>query len=1170
MNARTALGTLIATVLLFAGAVAQDLKLKDSTPDRIQFNRDIRPLLSEYCTKCHGSDAKNRKGNLRFDSREGLFSEIEKGRFAVVPRDLEKSELWKRISTTDREDVMPPVKSGKKLSRAQIDIFKRWLQQGAEWQGHWAFLAPEKQPLPKTRDAAWRRTSIDSYILARLEEEGLKPSPEADRATLARRVTLDLTGLPPTPAEVDAFVADSTPDAYEKLVERLMASPRYGEHMARFWLDLARYGDTHGLHLDNYREIWPFREWVIRAFSENLPFDRFVTEQLAGDLLENPTIEQQIASGFNRCHVSTNEGGSIEEEVYCRNVFDRTETFSQVFLALTFTCCRCHDHKFDPVSQKEYYQLFAFFNSLDGQEMDGNKKDPVPVAKVPSVNQAKELAALRDAAAKIEAKLDGPHAELDAAQAAWEKDLAARLAIQWTAIDPEGFKVASDAALREAPDKSVQAGDVKMEYEITSRISTENVQGLLIEVLPPNPEPAAEVSLAFTLSEIEADFKGEKIAFRAALAWSPTADPTTAALVDGKPATGWSGDARKRPAVVLLPSKPFGAKEGGDLRVRLVHNGAHAKLPVQRFRVSTMTDSELLKGVQPLTPGSWHTLGRFPTADGNVAFTREFGPEKGVDLAKPLGDLKWTKRDDYVEGKDHTYPEGVGASFAFHTLTSSTPRKVSFNVSSDDAIQVWVNGAVVLARNVKRTFRKYDANKVTVDLEKGENQVLLKFSNYGTTKDHKFSFEVIEDSASDLLRDVADALAKPAEQRSPAQKTALRSRYRSDHWPEWKVLTRELAELRGKEKVLLDQVPTTLVFKERATPRESFILKRGEYDKRGDKVVRGLPGALPAPSKDLPMNRLGLSKWLLDPAHPLTARVAVNRFWQQVFGTGIVKTSEDFGLQSQPPSHPELLDHLATQFIADGWDVKKLLRLMVLSATYRQSSRMTPDLVRRDPENRLYARGPRYRLDAEMVRDQILFVSGLLVEQVGGPSVKPPQPEGLWEAVGYTGSNTYRFVRDPEPSKVFRRSMYIFWKRTSAPPQMTLFDAPSRESCTARRERTNTPLQALFLMNEPQCFEAARHFAQKAIKEGGGTPEERAAWMLRRATLRAPAPQDVAVLVKLYAAQQDVYTKDPESAKKAIAFGDMPPDASIPPPELAAWTLVANAVLNLDEFLNKR
>ncbi|MFN3484162.1 MAG: DUF1553 domain-containing protein, partial [Planctomycetota bacterium] len=466
-------------------------------------------------------------------------------------------------------------------------------------------------------------------------------------------------------------------------------------------------------------------------------------------------------------------------------------------------------------------------------------------------------------------------------------------------------------------------------------------------------------------------------------------------------------------------------------------------------------------------------------------------------------------------------------------------------------------------------FRKYDANKISLELEPGENLLVVKLSNYGTAE-ARFLFEILEEENSDLQGDVAAALATPPEKRTDAQREALRRKYRRDHWPQWRAVFRELALVRGEEKALLDQVPTTLVFKERAQPRESFLLKRGEYDRKGEKIGRGVPAALPPLPQDRPPDRLALAKWLLDPRHPLTARVAVNRFWQQVFGTGIVKTSEDFGLQGEPPSHPELLDALAARFIADGWDVKKLMRTLVLSSTYRQSSRVTPELARRDPDNRLLARGPRFRMDAEMVRDQILFLSGLLVERVGGPSVKPPQPEGLWEAVGYTGSNTYRFQRDPEPGKVFRRSLYIFWKRTSSPPMMSLFDAPSRESCVARRERTNTPMQALMLMNEPQCFEAARHLAQKAIREGGAGPEERAAWLIRRCVLRTPTDKDVADLAELYRAQREIFARAPEEARKTVSFGDVPPDPSVDPVELAAWTMVANAVLNLDEVVTKR
>jgi hypothetical protein len=1087
-------------------------------PETVEFNRDIRPILADTCFKCHGKDAKDRKADLRLDTREGATAKLDEDRFAIVSGSSAMSEVWKRITTSDADDLMPPPKSGKTLNARQKALIRKWIDQGAGYQGHWAFLPPVRPAVPPARG----RNEVDAFLQARLEAEGLKPSPEADRRTLARRLTLDLTGLPPTPEEVEAFVADASADSYERLVDRLLASPRYGEHMARYWLDLARYGDTHGLHLDNYREIWPYRDWVIRAFNRNLPFDRFVVEQLAGDLLPDATLDQQVASGFNRCHVTTNEGGSIEDEVYCRNVFDRVETFAQVFFALTFTCARCHDHKFDPFTQKDYYGLFAMFNSLDGSEMDGNRKDTPPTVKVPSPEQAAELARLRAALEPVEARMNGPHAELDAKQAGWEKALAARLAAQWTEI-----------ASAPAPDLEATLA--------------EPAQALLLTV---------EGEGAFAFGALES-----KVRFREARVWAAGGAPVPA-LLDGKPDTAWSGDAKKKPVLVLLPAQPIPA---GELKLRLVPKG---ETPQATLRLSATTDAGLLAGAAASTRGPWHLLGRFPAADGNAAWTTEHGPEKGVDLEKAYGELKWVRKDEYADGKDHLYPEGIGASFAYRTITAPSARKVTLTITSDDAVQAWLNGAVILARNVKRTFRKYDANKLTVELAAGENRLLLKFSNYGTSRDHKFSCEISDEEANDLLRETAAALG--AEPRTDAQKALLRTRYRRDEWPEWRELAARRGDLKGQETALLDQVPVSLVFKEKAAPKDAFILKRGEYDKKGEKIGRATPATLPPLPKDLPINRLGVAKWLLLPEQPLMARVAVNRLWQQVFGVGLVRTSEDFGVQSEPPSHPELLDWLALRFRDDGWDVKRFMKRLVTSAAYRQSSKVSPELVRRDPENRLLARGPRYRMDAEMVRDQILFASGLLVEKLGGPSVKPPQPEGLWEAVGYTGSNTYRFSRDPEPEKVFRRSLYIFWKRTSAPPQMTVFDAPSREACIARRERTNTPLQALLLMNEPQCFEAARHLAQRAVREGGATPEERAGWMLRRVVLRPATPQDLADLTAVYRAQWEAFAKDPEAAKKAVTFGDLPPDPKIEAAELAAWTMVANLVFNLDEALNKR
>jgi hypothetical protein len=657
--------------------------------------------------------------------------------------------------------------------------------------------------------------------------------------------------------------------------------------------------------------------------------------------------------------------------------------------------------------------------------------------------------------------------------------------------------------------------------------------------------------------------EGKDLAIRSALLDAP-GNAAQPGLLDGKSETAWSANARSSPAVVLIPAKPLTA---GPATVSLA---LKPPVPGLRLEVSVTSSGELLLGAMPAMRGPWHLLGRFEASDGAEAFSTVYGPEEGVDLAREVRGRKWERKDDYGDGKDHKYPEGVGASFAFRVIDAPSARKISFTVGSDDALQVWINGAIVLSRNVKRTFRRYDENKIAAELKAGENRILLKFSNYGTSRDHKFRFEIAEEENSDLLGDVAAALTADPAKRTDAQKALLRTRFRREHSPAWQEAAAKRSALLGRETALLDAVPSTLVFKERAAPKDAFLLNRGEYDRKGEKVGRHTPAVLPPLKKEAPLNRLGLADWILDPGHPLTARVAVNRFWQQVFGTGLVKTSEDFGISGESPSNPELLDALATGFVAEGWDVRRLMKKILLSSTYRQSSKVTADLARRDPENRLLARGPRFRLDAETVRDQVLYLSGLLVEKVGGPGVKPPQPEGLWEAVGYTGSNTYRFKRDAEPEKVFRRSLYIFWKRTSAPPMMTVFDAPSRESCIARRERTNTPLQALLMMNEPQAFEAARHLAQKALKEGGTADLDRAIWMLRRCTQRPPARADADELVALVAAQRAAYAANPGAAKQAVGGGDLPADASIPAPELAAWTMAANLVLNLDEVLAKR
>ncbi len=835
------------------------------TPSPIDFTRQIRPILSEHCFACHGPDAKKRKANLRLDTKAGAFSELDSGEgHALVPGKSADSILVDRISSADPDRIMPPPQFGKKLAPEQIVLIRKWVEQGANWSEHWAFIAPQAPELPKVKNTSWPRNEVDAFILARLEREKLQPSPEADKTTLIRRLTLDLTGLPPTLAEVDQFLSDTRPDAYEKVVDRLLKSPRYGEHMARYWLDAARYGDTHGLHLDNYREMWPYREWVVGAFNRNLSYDRFLTEQLAGDLLPNAAQDQVVASGFNRCHVTTSEGGSIDEEVYVRNVVDRVDTTGTVFLGLSTGCARCHDHKFDPFRTKDYYQFFAFFNSLDEKPLDGNAARYPPVISVATPEQTAELERSKRLVAGV-------------------KKLLADEAAKVQYVDP---------------------GDTK---------------------------PAAESFAAWL----------------------------------------------KAPNVVGKP----------------------APKPVQ------------------------------------------------------------------------------------------------------------------------------DVLRIRVDRRNPQQQQVL----------HDYFIEHIYGKMRPTFDPLLQSLATLEKERDRVEK----------------------------------ELPMTLVSREMATPRPAFILKRGEYDQRGDKVGRSTPLFLPPFPADAPLNRLGFAQWLLLPEHPLTARVEVNRLWQQLFGAGIVKTAEDFGSQGEPPSHPELLDWLAVQFHVDGWDVKKMMKRLLMSATYRQSAKVTKDRLAKDPANRLLSRGPRFRLDAEVLRDQALFVSGLLIEKLGGPSVKPPQPAGLWEAVGYVTSNTARFTPDAGVDKVHRRSLYTFWKRTAPPPQMTTFDAPSRESCLVRRERTNTPLQALLLLNETQYVEASRALAERTMKEGGAAPDERSAHLFRLATGRKPDSTETAVMLEAYRIHLATYAKDEAAAKKLIAIGESKADAKLNAGELAAWTMVANLVLNLDEVINK-
>jgi Protein of unknown function (DUF1553)/Protein of unknown function (DUF1549)/Planctomycete cytochrome C len=1022
------------------------LNAVSAAADDISFATEIRPILSDRCFRCHGPDESQRQTDLRLDEEASARSLLDSEVRAIVPGDISASELIARITTEDPDLIMPPSDSGKSLSQVEIDRLTEWVRSGAQWGVHWAFEPVVRPAVPEKAETTGAiQNGIDSFVGRKLSDIGLLPNAEADRVSLIRRVTLDLSGLPPTSGEVEDFLADGSPNAYSKVVNRLLNSPHFGEHMARHWLDAARYGDTHGLHLDNFREMWAYRDWVINALNANMPFDQFTTEQLAGDLLENPTDDQLIATGFNRCHVTTNEGGSIADEVEVRNTVDRVVTTGTVFLGLTLDCTRCHDHKFDPLTMRDFYSLYAFFNSIDGGPMDGNRKDHAPVINVFTEGQRKRLTEL----------------------------------------------TARENVLQDQINGIVAGADFQ--------------------------EPDVPTEPVFT-------------------------DPVEFVWIDD--------------------AVPAGAKAAGDSAWKFVK----APLPVLSGNAS---HTRKAKGrSQHYFTGAKQPL---RIAEGDVLFCNVW-----IDKANPAQEIMLQWNDGTWE---HRAYWGTNKIDWGKNETPSRQHLGDLPQSGE-----WVRLEIPVAR---------------VGLSPGKEVNGWAFTQFGGTVYwdsagivSKSSQQPVYDSFALWLRDqrksggstlpeqLRTALNAKPEDESKENDNALRLWFLEHAWTETRdsiaSIESELQKVETERSSLEKNGGTTQIFRELRAAKPAHILNRGEYDDPKEEVPRAVPSVLSALPNDAPLNRLGLAMWLTDDAQPLTSRVTVNRIWQQFFGTGLVKTSEDFGSQGEPPSHRELLDWLSSEFMhpqisgsQHRWDVKHIVRLIVTSAAYRRSAHATKTSLQRDPENRLLSRGPRFRLDAETLRDQALFVGGLLVDRIGGPSVKPPQPDGLWFAVGYSGSNTVRFKKDDGHDKVHRRSMYTFLKRTAPAPQMSTFDAPSRESCVVRRERTNSPLQALLLLNDPQYVECARGLAERTLKECDGPPAERVAWMLRQAVQRTPVDSEVLGFVQDYEAFHAEFEADPNGAAQLISIGEMPPGVDVDSVELAAWTLVANTMLNLDEFLNK-
>ena len=1028
----------------------------------VDFQRDILPILSDKCFHCHGPDEKARKAKLRLDTPEGAFQTNAKGKVSIVRGKSTESELFRRLVTSDADDLMPPPESNRTLTPKQKEQIRDWIDAGAKWVRHWAFQPIVRPQVPVPRDSTWARGPIDRFVLAKLEAHQMKPAPPADRERWLRRVTLDLTGLPPSLKEVDAFLADRAAGAEERVVDRLLGSPRFGERMATDWLDLARYSDTHGFQMDRYRPMWPWRDWVIRSFNRNLPFDKFVTWQLAGDLLPNPTQEQRLATAFNRNHLQNEEGGIVAEEFRVSYVVDRVNTFGSAFLGMTFECSRCHDHKYDPISQRDFYQLFSMFQNIDesGQTVYFGEIMPVPTLLLANEEESARIERFKAAGSR----LDGRRAEVVAStQSAFEAWLAQRP--QQPSIPGLVASYAFDGTGDARFANGVQGGKPASPVEAPASGAGRFGEALLLSgengVSLPGAGPTSRTD-PFSLS-----------------VWlnPPGQSPRWVVLHKSR---AWM-DAGSRGFELLL--------EDGHVSV-----GLHHMWPGNSLR---------LRSRLVVPTNSW----------SHVAITYD-----GSSRASGL----------------HLYLDGKPA--AVEVVRDGLWKDITYGGGEPD---------------LTIGFRMRDSG-----FKGGRVDELRVFNRELSALE---SAHLAGDSLFEAL------LKRPASALSGADRSLLFDHFCTAISPEMIRWRQEQLGVRQELNRLVMSIPDIMVMQELPTPKPAHILRRGAYDAPGEAVTAGVPAALPPLPAGAPANRLGLARWLLAPENPLMARVTVNRAWQMMFGRGLVETADNFGTQGAPPTHPELLDWMARDFMDGGWDWKQLLREIALSSTYRQSSKGVADLLAADPQNDWLARGPARRLTAEMLRDQALAVSGLLSETVGGPSVKPYQPEGLWEVA--MGNPRYDQGHGAE---LHRRSLYTYWKRTVPPPAMVTFDAAERNACVVRRQSTSTPLQALALLNDPQIVEAARHVAERMYREAGPTDAERVSHAFRLVTGRRASEREAAVLVSMLQTQRARFRAEPAAASRLLGVGEARNSAEWSEVDLASGAVLAEALLNHDEAILRR
>lgn len=1035
-----------------------------SIPEVIDFNFHVRPILSDRCYACHGPDENARKADLRLDTEEAAFTALDSlgEHFAIFPGDLDKSQMVYRIESDNPDEIMPPPESNLELSEYEIDVLKKWIEQGAEWKPYWAFGQIENPEVPKNTDINWGENKIDQFVLRRLTREGLHPSLEASKEKLIRRLSFDLRGLPPSLPEIDAYLRDDSDAAYEKLVDNFLGQKAYGERMAMEWLDLARYADSHGYQDDIERSMWPWRDWVINAFNENMPYDQFATWQLSGDLMPDANYEQKLATGFNRNHKITQEVGVIDEEYRVTYVLDRVNTFSTAFLGLTVECAQCHDHKYDPISQKDYYSLFSFFNSV--------------------------------------------------------------------------------------PEK----GRVDYGVEVAN---------------PSLPLPDEKIKELRSYVRNLVTSQKQKLADYAARKWNN--QPTKQQLTKGIPNNS-----------TTLPS------------------GLVAWYPLDHLEdslVEEVVSKKYGKAVNELIPVSGKISGGVEFMATNYA---NLNPSKSFNFGRPFTISLWIKSlDGGIRGK------------LLSSRVNEEKSNFSLSVNNDKVITLYL-GSYLNKTNIqfrsKETLKENKWVHVTITYDGSKKSKGLKLFQDGrlidvyVTNDNLkgtlpapknlflgrnglnegimaaqvdelmlFSRPLNENEIQDLIsfNPLSELVSK--EEITESDKKRLLYHQLTQNDSKYRLLNEHLRESKIKKGRTDDIIiKPTMVMADMDTVRATFVLGRGQYDAPGEQVYASTPKAVMAFGEQYPKNRLGLAKWLFDSKNPLTARVAVNRYWQMIFGRGIVSTPGDFGSQGDLPSHPELLDWLATEFKNTGWNVKRLLKTMVMSATYRQTVESNGQLQLRDPDNILLTRGPNVRLPAEMIRDHALAVGGLLSDKLGGPSVKPYQPEGLWLEVASGNQSLRKYIQDHEDD-LYRRSLYTFWKRTVPPPSMTIFDAPTREQCIIKRGATSTPMQALVLLNDPQFTEASRLLAARMLNEGGDTSEERIKFAFRLATSRIPKDEELLVLNKMLNEEITHFEDNSNEAEKLLNIGEYTIESDISPVNLAAHSIVANAILNLAEAIMK-